>query len=102
MDEPSVADVHADVADAVEEDEVAGAKRRAGDPDAQVVVAVAAVRKVAAEAGVDEADETGAVEPGCRRRRLPSGREHRGSCARTARRGPRPARRVVARGSGAA
>jgi hypothetical protein len=67
VDEAVRADVDADVADAVEEDEVAGAERAAGDPAAEPELRVRAVRQVDAEPVVDEADEAGAVEAGARR-----------------------------------
>ena len=63
VDEAAAADVHADMADAVEEDEIARAKRLPRDPDAEVVVGVGAVREREAEVGVDETDEVGAPNP---------------------------------------
>src|SRR5579862_9092784 len=62
VDEATVADVDPDVADSVEEDEVAGAERRARDATAAVEVAVGRVRERDAEVPVDEPDEAGAVE----------------------------------------
>ena len=67
VDEAAAADVHPDVADAVEEDEIAWAKVAACDAAAEVEVGVAAVGQCDAEVGVDEADEARAVEA-CRRR----------------------------------
>ena len=62
VDEAAVADVDADVAEAVEEDEVAGPKRRAADAAAAVELGVARVGEREAEVRVDVADEAGAVE----------------------------------------
>ena len=64
LDEAAAADVHPDVCDAVEEHEVARAQAPAGDAATEVEVGVAAVRKRNAEAGVDEANEAGAIEAG--------------------------------------
>ena len=61
------ADVEADVADAVEEDEVAGPQAAAGDAPPQSELRVGAVRKCDAEVRVDEAHEARAVEAGARR-----------------------------------
>ena len=72
MDEAAAADVHPHVADAVEEDEVAGAQRAARDADAEVEVGVARMRQVEPEVRVDEADEAGAVEPGAGRVSAPA------------------------------
>src|ERR1700749_2633797 len=62
LDEATAADVHADVAEAVEEDEVAGPQALARDPLAEVEVRVRAVREGDPEVRVDEPDEAGAVE----------------------------------------
>ena len=62
MDEAAVTDVHPDVAESAEEDEVAGLQRPAPDPPAEVVVRVRAVRQVYPELPVDIANEPGAVE----------------------------------------
>ena len=51
VDEAAAADVHADVADAVEEDEVAGAERAARDAAAEVEVGVGAVREARSRSG---------------------------------------------------
>src|SRR5206468_6987871 len=67
VDEAAAADVHADVPDSVEEDEVARPERAARDAAAEVEVAVGAVRQLEPEALVDEADEAGAVEAALRR-----------------------------------
>src|SRR5438309_1587444 len=62
VDEAAVTDVHPDVAESAEEDEVAGLQRPAPDPPAEVVVRVRAVRQVYPELPVDIANEPGAVE----------------------------------------
>jgi hypothetical protein len=62
VDEAAVADVHPDVAEAVEEDEVTGAECPAADAAAEVELAVARVRQGDPEVAVDVADEAGAVE----------------------------------------
>ncbi len=62
VDEAAVADVHADMPDAVEEDEVARPERAALDPPAEAEVGVGAVREPEPEMGVHVPDEAGAVE----------------------------------------
>lgn len=66
VDEPSAADVQPDVADAVEEHQVAGPERAARDLPAEAVVRVGAVRQVDAEVAEDVADESRAVESAAR------------------------------------
>src|SRR6185312_14919792 len=68
VDEAAAADVDADVARAVEEDEVAGPERPARDAAAVREIGPARVRQPDAEMPVDEADEPRAVEPGARAR----------------------------------
>src|SRR3954451_18469296 len=68
MDEAVRADVDPDVADAVEEDEVARPQRLPRNALAEVELRVRAVRQVEAEPVVDEADEAGAIEAGAGRR----------------------------------
>src|SRR5581483_10382327 len=62
MDEPAVADVDADMAAPVEEDEVAGSHVPAADVLAEPAVREARMRERDPEVGVHEADEAGAVE----------------------------------------
>src|ERR1041385_7321566 len=62
VDETSGPDVDADVAEPVEEDEVAGPQRAAGDTPALAELRARVVRQVDPEVGVDEACEPGAVE----------------------------------------
>src|SRR3954467_13934364 len=62
VDEAAVADVEADMADAVEEHEVAGAERSARDVAAVRELRVRRARERDAEVRVDVADEAGAVE----------------------------------------
>src|SRR6476661_8632160 len=62
MDEVAVADVDADVAEPVEEDEVAGLQRSACHTLAAVGLRVARVGEGDAEVAVHVADEAGAVE----------------------------------------
>src|SRR5262249_55269844 len=67
VDEAAAADVHADVPDAVEEDQVARLQRAPRDAAAAAELRVRAVRQLDPEVLVDEADEAGAVEAGARR-----------------------------------
>ena len=83
MDEAARADVEADVADAVEEDEVAGPERAARDLPAEAVVRVRAVWQVDAEVAEDVADEAGAVEAAAAASRRRSGTARRAAAART-------------------
>src|SRR2546423_10347557 len=62
VDEAAVPDVHPDVAEPAEEDQVAGLQRPAPDPPAEIEVRVGAVGQVDAELPVDVANEPGAVE----------------------------------------
>src|SRR5437764_664815 len=62
VDEAALPDVHPDVAEPAEEDEVAGLQRPAPDPPAEVEVRVRAVRQVDPEPPVDITNEPGAVE----------------------------------------
>src|SRR4051794_32956815 len=71
VDEEAAADVHPDVAEAAEEDEVTGPQACARHRTAEAPLRARVVRKRAAEVGVDEAGETGAVEAGGRRRAAP-------------------------------
>src|SRR5579862_7293294 len=67
VDEPAVADVHPDVPEPVEEDEVSRPQRSAGDAPAEIEVGIRAVRQVDAEVRVDEAHEARAIEARARR-----------------------------------
>src|SRR5260221_5500911 len=67
VNEAAAADVDADVAEPVEEDEVAGLEAAAGDADATVEVGVARVGEADPEMLVDVAHEAGAVEAVARR-----------------------------------
>src|SRR5258707_1235849 len=67
VDEAAAADIEADVADAVEEDEVAGLQRAARHAPAEVELRVGAVGQLDAEVFVDEAHEARAIEAGARR-----------------------------------
>src|SRR5262249_61772191 len=58
-----VADVEPDVADAVEEQEITGLQRPAGDPAPAVELRVRVVRERDAEVRVDVARKARAVEP---------------------------------------
>src|SRR5712692_803446 len=97
VDEAAVPDVHADVAETVEEDEVAGPQRAARDAPAEIEVGVGAVRQRDAEAVIDEPDESRAVEARARRATAPAVRDadevaRKAHCARSHRlRGPRGA-----------
>jgi len=62
MDETTGADVHPDVPNAVEEDEIAGTQGTAGDAVPEVEVRVGAMRQVEPEVGVHVADKPRAVE----------------------------------------
>ena len=63
MDHPAVTDVEADVAEPVEEDEVAGLQVAAVDRPAVGVLGGGVVRQPDPELLVDVGDEAGAVEP---------------------------------------
>src|SRR4051812_9671528 len=67
MDEEAAADVHADVAEPVEEEEVAGAQPPAGDAPAHSELRTRVVRQRDPEVAVDEAGEARAVDPAARR-----------------------------------
>src|SRR5512146_2696697 len=62
VDEPASTDVDPDVAEPVEEDEVARAQARARDAPAEAVLAARPMRQNDPEVRVDEAREPGAVE----------------------------------------
>src|SRR6188472_1048884 len=62
VDHPAVADVEADVPQAAEEDEVAGAHRGEPDVATDAVERSSVVRQADPEPSVDPRDEAGAVE----------------------------------------